>query len=74
MIELPPLPVTNVVIDGLWEEQYGPYTADQMREYAEQAIEQAIERCAKVAEEWSKRPDDVGGYIYRNIRALKEQA
>jgi hypothetical protein len=27
------------------------------------------EACAKVAEEWSKRPDDVGGYIYRNIRA-----
>ena len=27
------------------------------------------EACAKVAEEWSKRHDDVGGYIYRNIRS-----
>ncbi len=27
------------------------------------------EACAKVADEWSKRPDDVGGYIGRNIRA-----
>jgi hypothetical protein len=27
------------------------------------------EACAKVADEWSKRQDDVGGYISRNIRA-----
>ena len=27
------------------------------------------EACAKVADDWSKRPDDVGGYIARNIRA-----
>jgi hypothetical protein len=27
------------------------------------------EACAKVADEWSKRRDDVGGYISRNIRA-----
>jgi hypothetical protein len=27
------------------------------------------EACAKVADEWSKRRDDVGGYIARNIRA-----
>ena len=35
----------------------------------------AVEReaCAKIAEEWSKRPDDVGGYIYRNIRARETQ-
>jgi hypothetical protein len=31
------------------------------------------EACAKVAEEWSKRPDDVGGYIYRNIRARGQE-
>lgn len=71
------------------------YTADQMREYAKQAVEaeQTIwkervkftaerweiecksqveierEACAKVADKWSKRGDDVGGYIARNIRA-----
>ena len=27
------------------------------------------EACAKVADDWSKRPDDVGGYISQNIRA-----
>ena len=27
------------------------------------------EACLKVADEWSKRRDDVGGYISRNIRA-----
>ena len=27
------------------------------------------EACAKVADEWSKRRDDVGGHISRNIRA-----
>ena len=32
------------------------------------------EECAKVADEWSKRQDDVGGYIARNIRARGEQA
>lgn len=37
--ELPPLPVTNVVVDGLWEEVYGPYTADQMHAYARAAVE-----------------------------------
>jgi len=29
------------------------------------------EACAKVADEWSKRRDDVGGYIARNIRARR---
>ncbi len=33
------------------------------------AIEAEREACAKVADEWSKRQDDVGGYIARNIRA-----
>jgi ABC-type taurine transport system substrate-binding protein len=32
------------------------------------------EECAKAADEWSKRQDDVGGYIARNIRARGEQA
>jgi hypothetical protein len=40
------------------------------------AEERSTEReaCAKVADEWSKRQDDVGGYIARNIRARGEQA
>jgi hypothetical protein len=31
------------------------------------------EACAKVADEWSKRQDDVGGYIARNIRVRGEK-
>jgi hypothetical protein len=27
------------------------------------------EACARLAYEWSRRPDDVGGYIARNIQA-----
>ena len=38
-------------------------------EAIEEARAEEREACAKVAEEWSKRPDDVGGYISRNIRA-----
>jgi hypothetical protein len=42
------------------------------------SIDEAVlaerEACAKVADEWSKRQDDVGGYIARNIRARGEQA
>jgi hypothetical protein len=36
-----------------------------------EALVRADEReaCAKVADEWSKRRDDVGGYISRSIRA-----
>jgi hypothetical protein len=33
------------------------------------AVKAEREACAKVADEWSKRQDDVGGYISRNIRA-----
>ena len=31
------------------------------------------EACAKIAEKWSKRSDDVGGYICRSIRARGEE-
>jgi|GEM_PF-966401 len=34
-----------------------------------EAIAEEREACAKVADDWSKRRDDVGGYISRNIRA-----
>jgi hypothetical protein len=40
----------------------------------EEAVLAEREACAKVADEWSKRQDDVGGYIARNIRARGEQA
>ena len=40
-----------------------------LERFAYLVAKQEREACAKVAEEWSKRPDDVGGYIYRNIRA-----
>jgi len=40
----------------------------------EEAVLVEREACAKVADEWSKRQDDVGGYIARNIRARGEQA
>ena len=44
------------------------YACVAMRE----AVEAEREACAKVARQWSQRPDDVGGYIYRNIRARGE--
>jgi hypothetical protein len=31
------------------------------------------EACAKLCDDWSKRFDDVGGYIGRNIRARGQQ-
>jgi hypothetical protein len=40
----------------------------------EEAVLAEREACAKVADEWSKRQDDVGGYIAQNIRARGEQA
>lgn len=62
---LPPLPVTNVIVDGLWEEQYGPYTADQMREYAKMAVEAEREACAEVCDDlafdWHKHA--AGGLV-----------
>ena len=44
------------------------YACVAMRE----AIEAEREACAKVADEWSKRRDDIGGYISRSIRARGE--
>jgi len=42
------------------------------------AIEEAVlaerEACANIAHQWSKREDDVGGYIEAAIRARGEQA
>jgi hypothetical protein len=50
--------------------------ADEQKKWQEQTaveIHEAVlderEACAKVADEWSKRRDDVGGHISRNIRA-----
>jgi hypothetical protein len=54
-IELPPLPVRHVTREGaigevLWEDEYGPYTADQMQAYARAAVLQERERCAQIVE------------------------
>jgi len=50
--DLPPLPVENYIDkDGLWDEKYGPYDAEQMREYALAAIapyKAEIERLVRV--------------------------
>jgi hypothetical protein len=35
----------------------------------QRAIQAEREACAKVADDWSRRPDDSAGYISRNIRA-----
>ena len=51
----------------------GPTGPAQQKPDVDRLIELARaderEACAKVADEWSKRRDDVGGYISRNIRA-----
>lgn len=42
-LKLPPLPVDNYVDkDGLWDERYGPYDADDMCAYALQAQKDAL--------------------------------
>ena len=41
----------------------------QIERFAELVRADEREACLKVADEWSKRRDDVGGYISRNIRA-----
>ena len=46
---LPPLPVKHVVVDGLWEEVRGPYTADEVEEIRAQAVAEAV---AKERERW----------------------
>ena len=49
------------------------FTPDELARFA--AIVAAAEReaCAKLCDDWSKRFDDVGGYIGRNIRAREQQ-
>ena len=42
---------------------------EAIERFAELVRADEREACAKVADEWSKRRDDVGGYISRNIRA-----
>lgn len=41
----------------------------ELIEFVKLAILEERAACAKIAKEWSKRPDDIGGYIYRNIIA-----
>ena len=73
----------NVRHMAIWydkEEDTTPlHTSDQLHAVHAAGVAKGMalecEECAKVAEDWSKRPDDVGGYIARNIRArgTKEQ-
>ena len=42
---------------------------ERLEAFAELVRADEREACAKVADDWSKRPDDVGGYISQNIRA-----
>jgi len=82
MSKLPPLPFTNYVgPDGMWEEQYGPYSKDDMLDYGEACRAAALEEAARVCdheyeggrndgdEQWSK----CGEYCAAAIRALKDQ-
>ena len=55
----------NLYVNDLTEKQY----IEVVEHFAALVASAEREACAKVAEEWSKRPDDVGGYIYRNIQA-----
>lgn len=54
--------------DGIWWIE-AHEVGSELERFAALVASSEREACAKVAEEWSKRPDDVGGYIYRNIRA-----
>lgn len=59
-------------------------TEDQMRElwykaggdiykYADLVADKEREACAKIADKWSLRADDVGGYIGEDIRARGQE-
>jgi hypothetical protein len=55
MSDLPELPVRHetresAIGEVLWEDVYGPYTADQMRAYASEAVLVERERCARLVE------------------------
>lgn len=68
---LPPLPVTHVVIDGLWEDVHGPYSADDMRAYAQAAVLAERAACAKACDQWTGR-NDISGDALLAIRARGE--
>jgi len=51
---------------GIWDSQ-------EFNDFADLVAAAEREACAKVCDDWSKRPDDVGGYIGRNIRARGQQ-
>jgi hypothetical protein len=46
---------------------------DELRRMVEMAIEDEREACAKEADRWSKRDDDVGAFIGQAIRARGEK-
>lgn len=47
---------------------YSFYT-EQLQAFAKLIAEHEREACANIAHQWSKREDDVGGYIEAAIRA-----
>jgi hypothetical protein len=57
-IELPPLPVKHVVVDGLWEEVRGPYDEDDMRAYGERCAREERERCSAEIAKLTRERDD----------------
>jgi hypothetical protein len=46
---------------------------EQLQRFANLVAAAEREACAKLCDDWSKRFDDVGGYIGRNIRARGQQ-
>jgi len=53
---LPPLPFESVVVDGLWEEKYGPYTAEAMILYGQLCRQQALQEAANECERMMMYP------------------
>ncbi len=60
MSDLLPVPTTSFVCDdpsssefGLWCEREGPYTADDMRQYAAACVAAERERCARICDDYA---------------------
>lgn len=66
-LRLPKPTVSNAHFHGCYLGSL--YSAEKLRKFAEKAVEAEREACADIAHQWSKRDDDVGGYIEAAIRA-----
>jgi hypothetical protein len=72
-LNLPPLPVRNVIVDGLWEEEYGPYSAEDMRDYAKQAVEAERSEYQRLMEKHNNLHMNAKAH-HERIAALEEAA